>query len=160
MNLCAFTFAFACGLQNGMCTTFSDAVIRTTHVTGILTDIGLIIGQAIFHSQTRKHLWKLKILVPLYSAFCLGGLTGYFAFEFLQETAILFASLITTMLGFGHWCYRDVLPTCKKQFTKNKDIERDETKMEDTTLESSDPIIDTDESPSIDYQELKSMLPV
>jgi uncharacterized membrane protein YoaK (UPF0700 family) len=52
----AYLVCLGCGLQNGMCTTFSGAVIRTTHVSGILTDIGLIIGQAIFHQRTRKHL--------------------------------------------------------------------------------------------------------
>lgn len=29
-----------CGIQNAMCTTFSGAVVRTTHMTGITTDIG------------------------------------------------------------------------------------------------------------------------
>ena len=34
----------ACGLQNAMITTFSGAVVRTTHMTGIVTDLGLMIG--------------------------------------------------------------------------------------------------------------------
>ncbi|MDN3685382.1 YoaK family protein [Vibrio sinaloensis] len=34
----------ACGLQNAMITTFSGAVVRTTHMTGIITDLGLMIG--------------------------------------------------------------------------------------------------------------------
>ncbi len=33
----------ACGLQNAMITTFSGAVVRTTHMTGIITDLGIMI---------------------------------------------------------------------------------------------------------------------
>ena len=34
----------ACGIQNTMVSTYSGAVIRTTHVTGIVTDLGLALG--------------------------------------------------------------------------------------------------------------------
>ena len=37
--------AMACGLQNAMCTSHFGAVVRTTHVTGTLTDIGSILGR-------------------------------------------------------------------------------------------------------------------
>ncbi len=36
--------SFAMGLQNALFTNFSGAVVRTTDVTGLMTDIGLIIG--------------------------------------------------------------------------------------------------------------------
>ena len=35
------TLAFVCGLQNGTITSVSKTVIRTTHLSGILTDLGL-----------------------------------------------------------------------------------------------------------------------
>ena len=34
----------ACGLQNAMVTTYSGAVIRTTHLTGMFTDLGIFLG--------------------------------------------------------------------------------------------------------------------
>ncbi|MCV5232039.1 DUF1275 domain-containing protein, partial [Escherichia coli] len=37
----------ACGLQNAMITTFSGAVVRTTHMTGIITDLGIMIGESL-----------------------------------------------------------------------------------------------------------------
>ncbi len=101
----AYLVSLACGLQNGMCTTFSGAVIRTTHVTGIITDIGLILGQALFYPRTRKHLWKLKVLLPLYGGFCLGGITGYFAFLLLDIKAILIPCAILGISGISHICY-------------------------------------------------------
>jgi uncharacterized membrane protein YoaK (UPF0700 family) len=44
-HIARFVAASACGLQNGMATSYSSAVIRTTHVTGIATDIGLLMGR-------------------------------------------------------------------------------------------------------------------
>ena len=34
----------ACGLQNAMITTYCGAIIRTTHMSGIITDLGIMIG--------------------------------------------------------------------------------------------------------------------
>lgn len=116
----AYLVCLACGLQNGMCTTFSGAVIRTTHVTGILTDIGLIIGQAIFHKRTRKHLWKLKILVPLYTSFCCGGIIGWFAFGLMHNKAILPPCAIIGCLGLGHISYCKIFLNLKLRKIKDK----------------------------------------
>ena len=120
----AYLVCLACGLQNGMCTTFSGAVIRTTHVTGMLTDIGLIIGQAIFHKRTRKHLWKLKILIPLYISFCSGGAVGWIAFKYMHHNAILPPCAIIVCLGIGHISYCKILIKFKlrKMANENKEI--------------------------------------
>jgi uncharacterized membrane protein YoaK (UPF0700 family) len=49
--------AMACGLQNALCTSYSGAVIRTTHLTGVSTDIGIAIGQEI----------RLRLILPVRS---------------------------------------------------------------------------------------------
>lgn len=46
--------AMACGLQNALCTSYSGAVIRTTHFTGVTTDIGIAIGQEI----------RIRVILP------------------------------------------------------------------------------------------------
>lgn len=40
----AYLASCACGLQNGMASTFSGAVLRTTHVSGAFTDVGVFMG--------------------------------------------------------------------------------------------------------------------
>ena len=35
------------GTQNGMVTTVSTSIVRTTHLTGIATDAGLVLGRAL-----------------------------------------------------------------------------------------------------------------
>ncbi|CAJ1405687.1 unnamed protein product [Effrenium voratum] len=52
-----YSLCFACGLQNGIMSSYTGSVVRTTHVTGIATDIGLITGRHIM-SFFRRRLCK------------------------------------------------------------------------------------------------------
>jgi uncharacterized membrane protein YoaK (UPF0700 family) len=78
--------AFAMGLQNAIITKISDAEIRTTHVTGMVTDIGIELGRALYlsrnpsHEPVRAHRERLGMLVLLVGAFVAGGLLGAVTF--------------------------------------------------------------------------------
>ncbi|KAI9145170.1 hypothetical protein BKA69DRAFT_1049725 [Paraphysoderma sedebokerense] len=72
--------AYACGLQNAMATSYSGAVLRTTHMTGICTDIGLILGQACSKRGTAD-TWKLKVFVPLFFGYVGGGILGQVSYS-------------------------------------------------------------------------------
>ena len=66
--------AIACGLQNGMASSYYGLVIRTTHVTGIVTDLGVITGHWL-----RGHAvpaWKVVMLASLLGGFIGGGVIG------------------------------------------------------------------------------------
>jgi uncharacterized membrane protein YoaK (UPF0700 family) len=84
----AYFAAAAMGIQNGIFTLFSGAVMRTTHVTGILTDLGLLLGRLstrrlrhVFftalspaeRAEEKDELRRMELLVPLYVCFVLGG---------------------------------------------------------------------------------------
>ena len=90
--------AFSCGLQNGLTTGFSGAVVRTTHVTGTVTDITLILGQNLL-VEKRHDLWKLKVLVPLLLSYLFGGMVGVVAFIELDYLSFLIPSVFTGALG-------------------------------------------------------------
>ena len=45
------TVAMACGLQNAMTSSYCGLVIRTTHITRTVTDIGVMLGHWIRHRQ-------------------------------------------------------------------------------------------------------------
>jgi uncharacterized membrane protein YoaK (UPF0700 family) len=79
--------SMACGLQNAMTTKFSGSMIRTTHVTGSLTDIGLTIGRAL--RGRREQLWKLGILVPMTISFFIGSLLGSVFLNLLQRSSVI-----------------------------------------------------------------------
>jgi uncharacterized membrane protein YoaK (UPF0700 family) len=43
-----YSAACACGLQNAMVSTYSGAVIRTTHISGMFTDLGISLSHFLF----------------------------------------------------------------------------------------------------------------
>ncbi|KAI8592387.1 hypothetical protein BDZ88DRAFT_407805 [Geranomyces variabilis] len=89
-------------MQNSMVSNYSGAVIRTTHVTGTTTDIGNIIGQSIFHPAQRKHLWKLRVLVPLYVSFFIGSAIGSACLRVLHDRALLVPAAVEAAFGVFH----------------------------------------------------------
>ena len=80
-----------------MMTTYSTAIVRTTHVTGLVTDIGMLLGGAFRNlvlrkdrKKRRRGLWKLRILVPLTLGFFVGGILGALAFINIGTSKVLF----------------------------------------------------------------------
>lgn len=79
-------FALSClcfimGMQNATITKISGARIRTTHATGMITDIGIETGRALYglvrpDSTVRANGAKLRILLSLVGTYVLGGIVG------------------------------------------------------------------------------------
>ena len=97
---------FIMGLQNAVITKISKAEIRTTHVTGIVTDIGIELGKLAYWnrnagSMTRPAVHadrrRLRMLSKLLGCFFIGGLAGALGFKHLgyASTAPLAMLLIT-----------------------------------------------------------------
>ncbi len=76
---------FTMGLQNALVTKLSGAVIRTTHLTGIVTDLGIELGRALYPSRgddaVRADRGRALLLGGLLLAFLSGGLAGAFGFK-------------------------------------------------------------------------------
>ncbi|KGI77433.1 YoaK family protein [Oleiagrimonas soli] len=96
--------AAACGLQNAMVTTFSGAVVRTTHVTGILTDLGLLIGHRLRGLEVDRR--RLRLYMLLFGGFLGGGFAGAFAFGFWRERTLLLPAVMAALTGLGYIAYR------------------------------------------------------
>ena len=93
----------ACGLQNAMTTTYSGTVIRTTHVSGLFTDIGLSLGL-----RFRGHIIdrrKVILYTTLISGFALGGIAGAAAFLHYQFSALWAPLLFTLSIGLAYGLY-------------------------------------------------------
>lgn len=81
---------YVMGLQNAMITKVSKAEIRTTHVTGLVTDIGIELGKLFYWNVgeapgnlVRGDRQKLGLLGSLLLAFLVGGLAGAVGFRHL-----------------------------------------------------------------------------
>jgi uncharacterized membrane protein YoaK (UPF0700 family) len=82
---------FIMGLQNAVISKLSKSEIRTTHITGTVTDIGIELGKAFYRNAPGTHLqdrvvgnWnKLRFLTSLAACFFLGGVTGALGFKHL-----------------------------------------------------------------------------
>lgn len=79
--------SFLMGLQNAMVTKLSERVIRTTHMTGIVTDLGIELGKLIYWNRTATNApvladrERLRVLGGLLLSFTLGGLIGASGFK-------------------------------------------------------------------------------
>lgn len=91
---------FTMGMQNALLSKVADIPVRTTHVTGMVTDIAIELGRMLYPHRTpgpepvRADRRKLRVLTTLVGLFFLGGVTGtvgYLAagFSFLVPVALL-----------------------------------------------------------------------
>ncbi|GAB1431448.1 YoaK family protein [Spirochaetota bacterium] len=96
--------AVAGGLQNAMATTYSGAVIRTTHLTGLYTDLGVIIGNRLAGIEIPKK--KLKILLDILSGFILGGLVNVLLYPKTGNKILAIPAAISGCLGLIYYIYR------------------------------------------------------
>ena len=69
--------AMACGLQNATTSSYFGLMIRTTHVTGTVTDIGVMLGHWLRHRHVERQ--KLLFMVGLVGAFGTGVWIGALA---------------------------------------------------------------------------------
>ncbi|MGK3741855.1 MAG: uncharacterized membrane protein YoaK (UPF0700 family) [Bacillariaceae sp.] len=86
------------GIMNGISSMYTANLIRTTHLTGTTTDIGLFIGQLIRGNTT--NLWKLYILGGLATSFWLGSICGVVVSQYKGKYALLVSAAFFFILGF------------------------------------------------------------
>lgn len=91
----ALLAAAALGLQNGLTSSFRGMAVRTTHFTGTVTDLGLMIGRARTHGIEK---WKAAILSLTLILFLAGGAAGLLIGTWLEGYALLIpATLCATI---------------------------------------------------------------
>lgn len=94
----------AMGLQNAMASTYSGAVIRTTHLSGTMTDIGIAIGHMI--RRVPVDMRRLRLLCLLVGGFFTGSLAGCVLFQHFHYGALYFPASLTGIAGVGYALYR------------------------------------------------------
>jgi len=98
----------ACGLQNAMASTYSGAVLRTTHFSGTLTDLGIFIGHRLRGLPVDAR--RVRLLLALVLAFLGGAVAGTWLFARLGYAALYVPAATTAAIGFAYGIYRQMRP--------------------------------------------------
>jgi uncharacterized membrane protein YoaK (UPF0700 family) len=118
---------FAMGLQNSYVTKISNAIVRTTHLTGLFTDLGIELSQLFFpqsHPQREKIKSTIKLRLYIICFFFLGGIVGGFLFSKIDlrlNTLIFGAMILLFSLFYDDLRYRLIITKRKyrKKTTNN-----------------------------------------
>ncbi len=89
--LTVLLLAFIMGLQNAVITKMSSAQIRTTHMTGVITDLGIEMGKMFYwnrsgipaQGQVRANHARMRLYASLLAMFTLGGMVGAAGFKYI-----------------------------------------------------------------------------
>jgi uncharacterized membrane protein YoaK (UPF0700 family) len=83
-NIISCSLLFAMGLQNSLVTNISNSVVRTTHLTGLFTDLGIELSQIFFYHEPDKQKrlrssisLRLTIISCFFGGCIIGGFTYY-----------------------------------------------------------------------------------
>lgn len=95
--------ACASGIQNAMVSTYSGALVRTTHVSGMFTDLGISLGHAL--RGLPVHMKRVWLSVLVISGFLVGGVFGTIAFQAFSYSALLFPAGLTALFAIGYGLY-------------------------------------------------------
>jgi uncharacterized membrane protein YoaK (UPF0700 family) len=114
--------AFACGMQNAMSSSYYGLAMRTTHVTGMVTDLGVIIGHWLRHRRFSR--WHAKVLSVMTGAFLVGGALGAVSILWL-DFRVLYVPAIGTLVAGAIYYVRatriaDVRPESRAHLTEKK----------------------------------------
>jgi uncharacterized membrane protein YoaK (UPF0700 family) len=103
LHLLISWLCFIMGLQNGLITKISHADIRTTHMTGIITDLGIETGRLLFGKTTDGAVhWNRKKVVRLarlLSAFVVGAIAGAAVFRIFGFVSVVPFAVLLALLA-------------------------------------------------------------
>ena len=91
----------AMGMQNAMVSHYKGTIIRTTHLSGVLTDIGLTLGYKARGLTIEKRRIFLHLLIL--TGFLLGGLLASAIYPYLKLQTFLIPVVLSFTLSTTYW---------------------------------------------------------
>jgi uncharacterized membrane protein YoaK (UPF0700 family) len=125
-NLIICLLLFSMGMQNSFVTKISNAIVRTTHLTGLFTDLGIELSQLFFpetHPHREKIKAKIKLRLFIICFFFIGGLIGGFMYSKLDlklNTLIFGAIILVISLFYDDFRYQFMRTRRKFKHRKSK----------------------------------------
>ena len=91
----------AMGVQNAMISHYKGTIIRTTHLSGVLTDLGLALGYCLRGLDVDKKRVVLHLLILI--GFLIGGIIAAALYPRLQLDSFLVPASLSLILSFIYW---------------------------------------------------------
>jgi len=115
-ELFAGSLLFAMGLQNALVSMVSGSVVRTTHLTGTFTDLGIELAQFFRHKGEERTMLKSKIKLrsAIIFFFMCGALAGAYIFRWLH-----FYSFFVPVIILTYTLLYDIFRIAMKQYYRN-----------------------------------------
>lgn len=93
----------AMGVQNAMVSHYKGAIIRTTHLSGVLTDIGLALGYKARGLTVERRRILLHLLI--FTGFLAGGLIASVLYPYLNLQTFLIPTALSLAMSMAYWIY-------------------------------------------------------
>lgn len=100
--------SFSCGMQNAMFTNYSHSIIRTTHLTGLTTDLGIGLAKYMVNKEKKEGL-MIKIRMDLIFAFLVGSIAGAIIFPVIEFNSFYVPALLSAFIGARLYYHRRIL---------------------------------------------------
>ena len=96
--------ALACGLQNAMVSSYSGSTMRTTHMTGMVTDLGIACGH--FLRGATVDWFRFRLYGVLLLGFFAGGVAGSLSFSRFGYDTLLLPATLSGLSGVIYTAYK------------------------------------------------------
>lgn len=92
----------AMGLQNGIVSMVSGNVVRTTHLTGMVTDFGIGLGEIILRKkgERKSKLHKIQLTISIIFSFALGAIVCAFLIGYAHQHVLWIPIMLLLILLF------------------------------------------------------------
>lgn len=119
-NVIACLLLFAMGLQNALVTSISNSIVRTTHLTGLFTDLGIELSQIFFFrkpEQQKRLRSSIFLRLTIICFFFLGGVTGGFGYHH-YGIRILLLSVVVLIIALLYDSVRVSVAVMKRRYIR------------------------------------------
>jgi uncharacterized membrane protein YoaK (UPF0700 family) len=98
--LIASVMLFAMGIQNSLVSKVSNSIVRTTHLTGLFTDLGIELSQLFFYKDNEQRSMlrrSIGLRLGIIFFFFLGCILGGVAYMSFQLKTLYLAALVVSV---------------------------------------------------------------
>lgn len=116
---------FAMGLQNGLTASISNFAVKTTHLTGLTTELGILLSMFTKkeYRNNRKLVEKAQLLVGIVISYMAGGiLAGILYYRIEYYTLYVICFVLCIVIGYDYSVHRINIIIRKKRIYSNRSI--------------------------------------